>query len=274
LIAASRRLPRQDQDLVDRLSDMAGQLRPGETFRSYLTACLESRRSRLYPKVLNYAHRSGRERRQGGRIGLYGDASASAGLSAGLMTTHKTPSEPTDSPTRAPDQRGGKGKQVRRTTPPSESVVASWYKNASLLDSYSIDLSASEQSSMRVLATLTVGNPPAWQKALIAVRDAMVTPFGLKTSGTVRASRDSNERVDFFPVQWEGRDEIVLGADDRHLDFRLSLLRRLSPTGTLLIATTVVHSHNALGFTYLNAIRPFHHLVVRANLARCAQTQL
>jgi len=193
---------------------------------------------------------------------------------AGLMTTHKTPSEPTDSPTRAPDQRGGKGKQVRRTTPPSESVVASWYKNASLLDSYSIDLSASEQSSMRVLATLTVGNPPAWQKALIAVRDAMVTPFGLKTSGTVRASRDSNERVDFFPVQWEGRDEIVLGADDRHLDFRLSLLRRLSPTGTLLIATTVVHSHNALGFTYLNAIRPFHHLVVRANLARCAQTQL
>jgi hypothetical protein len=164
--------------------------------------------------------------------------------------------------------------QVRRTTPPSESVVASWYKNASLLDSYSIDLSASEQSTMRVLATLTVGNPPAWQKALIAMRDAMVTPFGIKTSGTVRASRDSNERVDFFPVQWESRDEIVLGADDRHLDFRLSLLRRLSPTGTLLIATTVVHTHNALGFTYLNAIRPFHHLVVRANLARCAQTQL
>ena len=34
--------------------------------------------------------------------------------------------------------------QVRRTTPPSESVVVSWYENASLLDSYSIDLSASE----------------------------------------------------------------------------------------------------------------------------------
>jgi hypothetical protein len=77
-----------------------------------------------------------------------------------------------------------------------------------------------------------------------------------------------------FPVLPEGRDEIVLGADDRHLNFRLSLLRRLSPTGALLIATTVVHTHNALGFTYLNAIRPLHHLVVRANLARCAQTQL
>jgi GTPase-associated protein 1, N-terminal domain type 1 len=37
LIAASRRLPRVDQDLVDRVSDMAGQLRPNETFKPYLT---------------------------------------------------------------------------------------------------------------------------------------------------------------------------------------------------------------------------------------------
>src|SRR6201995_1550511 len=163
--------------------------------------------------------------------------------------------------------------RVRRATPPSESVVASWYENASLLDSYSIDLSASEQSSMRELAARTLVNPPAWQKALIALRDAMVTPFRIKHSDTDRTSGDGLERVDFFPVHWEGKDEIVLGTDDRHLDFRLSLLRRHCPTGTLLIATTVVHTHNALGFTYLNAIRPFHHLVVRANLARCAQTQ-
>src|ERR1700756_5356216 len=99
---------------------------------------------------------------------------------------------------------------------------------------------------MRELATRTLVNPPAWQKALIALRDAMVTPFGIKTSDTVRTSRDSHERVDFFPVHWEGKDEIGFGAD----------------------------THNALGFTYLNAIRPFHQLVVRANLARCAQTQL
>ncbi len=37
LLSASLRLPRDDQDLIDRLSDMSGQLRPGETFTSYLT---------------------------------------------------------------------------------------------------------------------------------------------------------------------------------------------------------------------------------------------
>jgi hypothetical protein len=38
LLSASLKLPRDDQDAVDRLSDMAGSLRPGETFSSYLTA--------------------------------------------------------------------------------------------------------------------------------------------------------------------------------------------------------------------------------------------
>jgi Protein of unknown function (DUF2867) len=82
---------------------------------------------------------------------------------------------------------------VRRTMPPSESVVASWYENASLLDSYSIALGAWERSSMRELATRKLVNPPAWQKALIALRDAMVTPFGIKTSDAACPMRPSRE---------------------------------------------------------------------------------
>jgi hypothetical protein len=37
LLSASLRLAREDQDTVDRLSDMSGPLRPGETFSPYLT---------------------------------------------------------------------------------------------------------------------------------------------------------------------------------------------------------------------------------------------
>ncbi len=93
----------------------------------------------------------------------------------------------------------------------------------------------------------------------------MVTPFGIKTSDTVRTSPDSHERVDFFPVHWEGKDEIVLGTDDRHLDFRLSLLRRRSPDRHVAHRDNrCAYHHSALGFTYLNAIRPFHYLVVES----------
>jgi hypothetical protein len=38
LLAGSLRLPRVDQDIVDRMSDISGPLRPGETFAPYLTA--------------------------------------------------------------------------------------------------------------------------------------------------------------------------------------------------------------------------------------------
>lgn len=154
--------------------------------------------------------------------------------------------------------------QIRRAAPPPESAVADWYENASLLESYSIDLNSSNPDSMRALANRTVGNSPAWFKAMNAVRDAVVKPFGVKTSGEVRASRPDDERVDFFPVLSESNDEIVLGEDDRHLDFRLSLLRRNSPAGTQLIATTVVHSRNPFGVTYLRLIKPFHYLAIRS----------
>ena len=61
----------------------------------------------------------------------------------------------------------------------------------------------------------------------------------------------------------------VLGENDSHLDFRLSLLRRRDERGEVLIATTAVHTHNRLGRIYSLLIRPFHKLVVRATLMRC-----
>ena len=38
LLAASAQLPKEDQSVIDRLSDVAGPLRPRERFESYLTA--------------------------------------------------------------------------------------------------------------------------------------------------------------------------------------------------------------------------------------------
>lgn len=104
----------------------------------------------------------------------------------------------------------------------------------------------------------------------MAVRDAAVTAFGVRTSGELRRARPDQAYIDFFPVLSESADEIVLGEDDRHLDFRLSLLRQAGPHGPMLIATTAARTHNRLGRQYLRAIHPFHILVVRAMMARAA----
>uniref|UniRef100_UPI002016F0D4 DUF2867 domain-containing protein n=1 Tax=Sphingomonas sp. CFBP 8765 TaxID=2775274 RepID=UPI002016F0D4 len=73
-----------------------------------------------------------------------------------------------------------------------------------------------------------------------------------------------------LPVLAESTDEIVLGEDDRYLDFRLSILRQVGPHGSMLIVTTAVRTRNRFGRLYLRAIYPFHVLVARASLIRAA----
>lgn len=58
--------------------------------------------------------------------------------------------------------------------------------------------------------------------------------------------------------------EVLLGADESHLDFRASVL----VSGTAVTVSTVACVHNRRGRLYLMFVRLGHPLVVRAMLAR------
>ncbi len=157
-------------------------------------------------------------------------------------------------------------RSVRHVAPPSESMIHDWYAGAFLLDSYAVT-AADDGATMRAIAERALGSPPGWFKGLMSLRDGIMGPLGVRTSNDLRRIRGNGERIDFVPVLGESADELVLGEDDSHLDFRLSLLRRRGPDGARLIATTVVRTHNRPGRAYIHVIRPFHVLVVRATLA-------
>lgn len=156
-------------------------------------------------------------------------------------------------------------------SPPHDSVLASWFQIADLVDSYWVELPPGRDYDARHLASELLGRPSAWFKALLAMRDAVMVPFGVKSSRRIKAERSENaEVIDFFPVLLTSCDEVVVGENDRHLDFRTSVLvrKRESDGSAKLIATTVVRCKNVLGRVYLCVIRPIHVLVVRSNLAR------
>src|ERR1700730_3538521 len=76
----------------------------------------------------------------------------------------------------------------------------------------------------------------------------------------------------YLPLLSKSAGELVMGGDDRHLDFRVAvLLRTGAAAGRELVVVTVVHCHNRLGRTYLAVIAPFHRTILRANLERAVR---
>lgn len=137
-------------------------------------------------------------------------------------------------------------------TLPSASALWSLHQPGDFLDCYSVASTLSPREAAERGLTL-----PRWAAALLALRNTLVRPFGLKTGAPDRP---------IFPTCLESEDELVLGTDDRHLNFRIGLIRA---EGRLYMSTWV-HPHNLWGRAYLRLVMPFHILISRGAVARMA----
>jgi hypothetical protein len=162
---------------------------------------------------------------------------------------------------------------VTERKPPMQSRLSDWYGHADLVDSFAVQLPQDAGTNIRPIAQAILGQPAPWFKVLLSTRDRVVRLFGLQTSAQLRNANAEGDRIDFFPILSADDDELILGEDDQHLNFRISLLLQRDESGSGLVsATTVVRCNNRLGRIYLTAIKPFHRAVVRSNLRRAAKT--
>lgn len=103
--------------------------------------------------------------------------------------------------------------------------------------------------------------PPDWVDTLMLARDRIVGRFGLKTAsprqGVPQAPFRVGQQLGVFRILHLAPGEAILGENDRHLDFRVSLLIDSSQ----LRVSTLVHPHNVFGWLYLAIVLPFHHLI-------------
>lgn len=156
---------------------------------------------------------------------------------------------------------------------PSDSVLAPRYVGANLLDAFAIRLPPGANDDLEGLARAGLERQAWWIRALTRMRDAIMAPVGVKSSRAVGAAAAARGPViGFFPLLSKSAGELVLGEDDRHLDFRVALLLRAGAAGGReLVVVTVVHCHNWLGRTYLAVIAPFHRVIARASLEQAAR---
>ncbi|MBT9382368.1 DUF2867 domain-containing protein [Pseudooceanicola sp. CBS1P-1] len=102
---------------------------------------------------------------------------------------------------------------------------------------------------------------PGWAMALLRLRNALVAPFGLRTEAPAGPS------FGLFPILKDTPQEVLLGFDDSHLNFRITVL---SQAGRIYLSTWM-HPHNRYGRAYLALVMPFHVLIVKDSLRRIAR---
>ena len=105
-------------------------------------------------------------------------------------------------------------------------------------------------------ADATFHAPPLWITVLFGVRELLVHAVGIERGGKTA-----------FCTVARTSDEVVLGVDQRHLDFRASV--RVEQDRVVL--ATLVKVHNRRGAAYFALVRRVHPLVVRSMLARAAR---
>ena len=162
--------------------------------------------------------------------------------------------------------------KARKTGLPPQASIAPLYPGSDLADAYVVALPNAQAAGMDMesLAKALFGSQPGWAQKLMVLRDAIVARFGIRTARQMEAR--PGKRIGIFRIFAVSDDEIIVGEDDSHLDFRLSVLRHrdAGPHGRITMSS-VVHCHNAVGRAYILVIRPFHKLIVQRSLARAVK---
>lgn len=146
--------------------------------------------------------------------------------------------------------------RILKMSLPQSSQLWPLIESGDFLDGYAVASPLSPREAAEIGLAL-----PGWANALLRLRNWIVRPLGLKTEVS-----DSGDKA-IFPVTYEDAEELILGADDSHLNFRISLVQQ---AGRLHMATWV-HRNNLLGRVYLAVVMPFHILIVRGAMRRIAR---
>lgn len=121
------------------------------------------------------------------------------------------------------------------------------------------------QNTIDEVAELIFLTYPKWVMVLFKIRNALVRLIGLKTE--IPDDFNNEKYKGFFKVYDTSEYELVLGADDKHLNFRAVITNTKEKEYNIKLTTLVVYN-NFFGKLYMTIINPFHRLVVKKMLSQ------
>jgi hypothetical protein len=142
------------------------------------------------------------------------------------------------------------------TTPPRTPLLAGALGRVDWTDAQAVRALPGAPLDPATWADAVFRDPPRWVLAAMGLRELLVGLVGIERSGSQA-----------FDTLARTADEVLLGSDAGHLDFRASVRRE--PDRVVL--TTVVQLHDRRGRAYFALVRLVHPVIVRAMLRRAAR---
>ena len=145
-------------------------------------------------------------------------------------------------------------------------------------DSFKLELvNKQETRSVDEMLALFFASGPKWGDRLMTLRNKIAGALGLKTSDTRQAAPTlqdiekcrPGDRLGIFKMLARSPYEVVLGENDKHLNFKVSFLCHPAAADKgrqSFCVTTLVHYNNALGRIYFFPVKPFHRLIIQSTL--------
>jgi hypothetical protein len=136
--------------------------------------------------------------------------------------------------------------------------------NSDYHDSYSVRLSHLELGIVDIFFGIFAHLPfPA--KALLIVRNRFASLIGLEAPTAsevlhieIKDHYAVGDKIGVWPIFFLGENELIAGRDNKHMDFRLSVLKVSDGDVISVVITTVCTVRNRFGKYYLRTIVPFH----------------
>ena len=157
---------------------------------------------------------------------------------------------------------------------PAGSKLASQRAGAYYSESYEAPLGRSDLKMHEIYLAI-LGHLPWWARALIVVRNHLVSPFGLHAEPSANVLKPAikdryapGEKILRFNLYSLDDHEVVTGRDDKHLDFRVSVMQVTEKGATKVVVSTLIFVHNLFGKVYLLFVLPLHKRGMRRLLAQ------
>lgn len=166
---------------------------------------------------------------------------------------------------------------------PENSILKKNEGSFDYIDSFqSLIFTKERNDDITTFLKLFIRSGPKWADHLLVIRDKIVGLFGLNTTEQITKNKNqidhavynTGEQLGIFKLYDKSESEFLLGEDDKHLNFRVSLLIEqidLEKDERRFSITTAVKFNNMFGRIYFYPVKPVHRLIVRTTLKNIVQ---